>query len=146
MSQQKALELARDGMKPLDIAAFLGIEVIFLPLKAIKGVALSIGSRKFIHIDEGLSEIEQQLVCGHELGHLLLHGDSNFMFVQEHTYYYPKQEYQANYFACQLFFGEKAELYQPQIREAASSGSLEKMISNISCIIREDGEEYCICK
>lgn len=146
MSHQKALELARDGMKPLDIAVFFGIEVIFLPLKTLNGAVLSICSCIFIHINNKLSEIERQLACGHELGHLFLHGDSNFMFVQEHTYFYPKQEYQANYFACQLYLGKKAELYQPQIREAASSRSLEKMAYDISCIVREDGEEYGIYK
>lgn len=34
MQHKKALELARAGMKPIDIAAVLGISVNFLPFKA----------------------------------------------------------------------------------------------------------------
>lgn len=140
MSHQKALELARGGMNPFDIAAFLDIEVIFLPFKTLKGIAMSLGSHKFIQIDDGLTEIEQQLVCSHELAHFLLHGESNFMFILEKTYFYPKQEYQANLFACQLVLREKAELYQTQIKEAATGGNLKKMAEVISGIVCEEGE------
>lgn len=142
MSHQKALELARDGMKPIDIAAFLGIKVIFLPLKAIKGIAMSLGVHKIIQIDEGLTEIEKQLVCGHELGHFLFHTEANFMFILEKTNFYPKQEYQANLFACQLVLGEKAAVYETQVKEAAASRSLKKMVNAISYLVREEGEGY----
>jgi len=98
MSHQRALELARDGMKPFDISAFLGIGVNFLPFKNIKGIAMSLDSHKLILINEGLTELEKQLVCGHELGHFLFHEEANFMFILEKTYFYPKQEYQANLF------------------------------------------------
>lgn len=142
MSYQKVMELARGGMKPLDIAAFLGIMVVFLPFKAIKGIAMSLGTHKIIQIDDGLTEIEKQLVCGHELGHFLFHEESNFSFIVENTQYYPKQEYQANLFACQLILGEKAGVYETQIKEAASSRSLKKMVDTLSCIACEESEEY----
>jgi Zn-dependent peptidase ImmA (M78 family) len=63
----------RGGRKPLKIAADLGIRVFFIPFKGIKGIVLSLCSEKFILIDNGLTEIEQQIVCGHEIGHFLLH-------------------------------------------------------------------------
>jgi len=141
MLHQKVLELARGGMKPIDIAAFLGIEVIFLPFKTIKGIAMTLGSHKIIQIDEGLTEIEKQLVCGHELGHFLYHGEANFMFILEKTYFYPKNEYQANLFGCKLVLGEKAGLYETEIKKAASSGSLKKMAEVISYLVCEEGEE-----
>ncbi|MCL6480048.1 MAG: ImmA/IrrE family metallo-endopeptidase [Peptococcaceae bacterium] len=56
-----------------------------MPFKAIKGVALSLDSHKFILIDTGLTETEQQLVCGHKLGHFLLHPAANFLFILERT-------------------------------------------------------------
>lgn len=142
MSYKKALELARGGMKPTDIAAFLGIKVVFLPLKATKGIAMSLGKHKVIHIDDGLTEIEKQLVCGHELGHFLFHAEANFMFISEKTHFYPKQEYQANLFACQLVLGERAAEYDTLMRKAASSRRLEEMVDTLSCIVREEGEGY----
>lgn len=76
----KARELAKSGKKPLHIARELGIEVLFVPFQRIKGLALSLGSRKIIMIHNGLSEAEQQFVCGHELGHFF---GSSALLVQE---------------------------------------------------------------
>ena len=139
-SRDRVEELARGGMKPIDIAAELDIGVFLLPFKAVKGIALSLGSQKFIIIDKGLTEIEQQLVCGHEVGHFLLHGDSNFMFVLEKTFFYPKQEYQANLFAFQLMLGEKAGVYETEIKEAASCRSLEEMAEIVYSFTRDVDE------
>ncbi|MCL6559889.1 MAG: ImmA/IrrE family metallo-endopeptidase [Firmicutes bacterium] len=137
----KARELARGGTKPLDIAADLGIRVFFLPFKSIKGIALSLGSEKFILIDSGLTEIERQLVCGHEVGHILLHPGTNFLFVLENTYFYSKHEYQANRFACELMVGEKAEHYGQMISEAASSGRLDRLIEVVGQLVVGDDVE-----
>lgn len=141
MSYEQALELAGSGLKPIEIAACLGIEVLFLPFKTIKGLALALGSHKLILIDRDLTEIERQLVCGHELGHFLFHTEANFMFILEKTLFYPKQEYQANLFACQLLLGEKAGVYETEIKEAAGYRSLREMESIISCLVREDDGE-----
>ena len=137
---KKAKALARDGKKPTDIAASLGMKVMYMPLKALKGIATSLGSERFIFIDSGLTEIEQQLVCGHEIGHFLLHPDTNFLFILEKTYYYSKHEYQANRFACTLIAGEKADEYGVQIREAAASGRLDRLVEVIGRII--GGDDY----
>ncbi|WP_066633364.1 ImmA/IrrE family metallo-endopeptidase [Desulfolucanica intricata] len=124
----KARELAKSGKKPLHIARELGIEVLFVPFQRIKGLALSLGSRKIIMIHNGLSEAEQQFVCGHELGHFLLHPSTNFRFIFENTFCYSKQEYQANRFSCVLMLGEKAEEYKYVINETASAGKLEQLV------------------
>ena len=142
MSHQEALDLARGGMKPTDIAAYLDIIVEYMPFKTIRGIAMKMGSHKIIQIDEDLNEIEKQLVCGHEIGHFLLHEDTNFMFIYEKTQYYPKQEYQANLFACQLILGEKAGLYETQVKEAASGNSLKKMVDKVAYLMCEEGERY----
>jgi len=99
-----------------------------------------LGSERFIFIDSGLTEIEQQLVCGHELGHFLLHPNTNFLFILEKTYNYSKHEYQANRFACTLMVGEKVDEYSVEIREAAASGRLDRMIEVVGRII--GGDDY----
>lgn len=128
---EKAWELASGGEKPLEIAASLGIIVLQVPFKAIKGIALSLQAKKFILIDSGLTEIERQLVCGHELGHFLLHPNTNFLFILEKTGFYLKHEYQANRFACALMLGEEAERYSCEIKKAAAEGRLDRMVEII---------------
>jgi len=84
--------------------------------------------------------MEQQLVCGHEIGHFLLHPEANFLFILEKTYFYSKHEYQANLFACELALGEKAELYKCGVKEAAARGSLKEMAEVIWRLAGRDGE------
>lgn len=62
------------------------------------------------------------------------------MFILEKTYFYPKHEYQANLFGCRLILGEKAGLYETEIKEAAGSRSLKEMAEIISCLVREEDE------
>jgi Zn-dependent peptidase ImmA (M78 family) len=133
-----ARELAESGRKPLEIAADLGIKVLFVPFTKIKGIILSTCSEKYILIDNGLTEIEQQIVCGHELGHFLLHPSTNFLFILEKTGFYTKQEYQANRFACSLILGEEAEKYSCEINEAAARGRLERIVEVITRMIEGD--------
>lgn len=105
----------------------MGIKVLYVPFQKIKGLALSLGNNKMIIINDGLSEAEQEFVCGHELGHFLLHPSTNFLFILQNTFYYNKHEYQANYFSCVLQLGEKAEKYGNLISEAASSNNLQRL-------------------
>jgi len=139
MQQDKAREMARDGMKPIEIAAVFGIGVHLVPFETIKGMALSLGSHKLILINDGLTEMEQQLVCGHELGHFSLHGEHNFMFILENTLLYPKQEYQANLYGCKLLLGEKGECYETEVKAAASCRSLREMAGIIAALERGEG-------
>jgi Zn-dependent peptidase ImmA (M78 family) len=143
MLYQKALELAKGGLKPLDIAAFLGIEVLFLPFKAIEGIALSLGSHKFIQINNALTEIEQQFVCGYELAHLLLQqSESNVDSMQAQNCSYIKQQFQDNPVAGQMLLGEEAKIYHVQIKEAAASDSLKEMAEFVSTIAPEESKVY----
>ena len=128
-------ELAGGGKKPLEIAADLGIRVVFIPFKEIKGIVISFRSEKFIMIDNDLTEIEQQIVCGHEIGHFLLHPSTNFLFILEKTCLYSNQEHQANQFACALMLGEEAEKYSSEIEEAASQGRLDVLVEVVMRLI-----------
>lgn len=85
-----ARELARSGKRPLEIAAELNIKVMLLPFKGIGGIGLSLGQNRFIFLEASLSEEEQQLVCGHEMGHFFLHPETNFFFILKNTHYYSR--------------------------------------------------------
>ncbi len=80
------------------------------------------------------------MVSGHELGHFLFNEEANFMFILEKTYFYPKQEYQANLFACQLLLGEKAEVYETELKEVTACDSLKKMAEVICYLAHEEDE------
>jgi Zn-dependent peptidase ImmA (M78 family) len=91
---------------PFKIAAAKGITVLFEPL----GNILGYYSRHFriplIHINESSPKKEQEFVCGHELGHAILHPDSNTPFLKKNTYFpTEKIEIEANAFAMELLFG-----------------------------------------
>jgi len=124
---KEARTLAKSGKKPSRIVRDLGIQVLYVPFQKIKGLALSLGKNKMIIIDDGLPEAEQEFVCGHELGHFLLHPSTNFLFILHNTFYYSKHEYQANYFSCVLQLGERAEEYGSQISEAAATNNLQRL-------------------
>jgi Zn-dependent peptidase ImmA (M78 family) len=131
-------ELAGGGKKPLEIAADLGIRVLFVPFKEIKGIVFSLCSDKFILIDDDLTEIEQQIVCGHEIGHFLLHPSTNFLFILEKPGLYNKQEHQANHFACALMLGEESEKYSSEIKKAAAQGRLDRLVEVVMRLIGRD--------
>lgn len=131
--------LMKSGKKPSEIASDLGIKVLFVPFRQLKGLAMSLGNNRFIIINSGLSEAEQEFVCGHELGHFLLHPSTNFLFILQNTFFYSKQEYQANRFSCEMMLGEeKAAEYAAQISEASASGKLDQLVRLISLLDREE--------
>ena len=101
---------------PFVIAAALNITVWFLQLDAdCRGFALRTLKRKYIAINDGLSEAEQRVVCAHELGHLLLHKGLGYYFIDQKTLLRPgKYERQANQFAvCLLTQGERPDPDEP---------------------------------
>lgn len=135
-----AWELSRGGKKPFEVAAEHNIRVMLVDFSIIKGIALSLGENRFILIDAGLSDNEQQLVCGHEIGHFFMHPETNFLFILQNTCFYSKHEYQANRFACELMLGEKAAMYSEMISQAAASGRMDRMLKVINLLINEGGE------
>jgi Zn-dependent peptidase ImmA (M78 family) len=59
--------------------------------------------RRFIVIDNNLSEEWQRVVCAHELGHDRLHSGFSQFWIDEHTFFNTgKYERQANIFAIKL--------------------------------------------
>ena len=134
----KAKKLAKTDRKPIQLAKELGISLIFLPFASIAGMAISIAKEKYILINTSLSEIEQQFVCGHELGHFHLHPMTNFVFILRNTFFQSKHEYQANRFACELMLGEKTEEYKYLVSELCSRGRLDKLAEFIAFALGDE--------
>jgi Zn-dependent peptidase ImmA (M78 family) len=100
---------------PFQIAAGLDISVRYISTKRQKGFAKIILNRKFIFLNQNMSEQMQRMTCAHELGHLLLHRDvltqKKFLLEYELFDIQNDTEYEANVFAANLLIDED-ELYE----------------------------------
>jgi len=81
---------------------------MFIPLgENIKGFYLIYKRIKMIFINSSLDENTQRLVCGHELGHAVLHPNSNIILLENHTFFSKsKFECQANKFCTYLMLND----------------------------------------
>lgn len=88
---------------PFDIAKGEGIIIFHEPLGTIRGYYNKYVRQKFIHINSNLNERDQLVVCGHELGHSIIHPNANTPCFKENTFYsIDKLEKQANKFDAHL--------------------------------------------
>ncbi|MET3507077.1 ImmA/IrrE family metallo-endopeptidase [Halalkalibacter oceani] len=93
---------------PFKIAAAKGIIVLFEPLGSILGYYSKSHRTQVIHINESAAEHQQEFACGHELGHAILHPDSNTPFLDKHTLFSTERiEIEAHTFAIELIFTNK---------------------------------------
>lgn len=95
---------------PFKIAEELGIRVIFMNLKGIKGMYANIMRTRFIVIDSKLGEIEQRIVLAHEIGHDQLDRGSCFRAFSDNHYISHenhRREIGANYFSAQLLITDE---------------------------------------
>lgn len=92
---------------PFRLAKALGIIVMYENLGNILGYYSRTYRYKVIHINENSSENLQMFTCGHELGHAILHPDTNTSFLKSNTYFSTdKIEYEANRFALELLLND----------------------------------------
>lgn len=102
------LERKYQTRNPFELAKALGISVIFEDLGTINGYYNKQFRIKQIHINHNLSEHLQLLACAHELGHALLHPDSNTPFLRSCTYFsIDRMELEANKFAIDLLLSDE---------------------------------------
>lgn len=110
---------------PFEIAEQLGFLIIFAPLIDIRGFHQKIKRRHIIYLSDSLNENETLFVCAHELGHALLHGNTNRLFLDSKTYFVShKYEIAADRFAIQLLHSdtevdEVTRIYQYTIPQIA---------------------------
>ncbi|WP_425756164.1 ImmA/IrrE family metallo-endopeptidase [Ihubacter sp. rT4E-8] len=88
---------------PFEIADALNIIVIFEELGSINGYYNKQLRMKQIHINHNLEDNERLFTAAHELGHAILHPDTNTPFLRSYTYFsIDKLENEANKFAIEL--------------------------------------------
>lgn len=93
---------------PFALCRELHIKVLFMPLQGVRGFFQNIIRNRFIYIDESLAPEEQRIVCAHELGHAILHRNSNAIFMEQHTYMCVNRfENEANAFAAYLLISDE---------------------------------------
>ena len=92
---------------PFEIASCLGIAVFFEELGSINGYYNKQLRMKQIHINHNLPEHIKKYTCAHELGHALLHPDSNTPFLRNNTVFsINRLEIEADKFAVELLIPE----------------------------------------
>lgn len=108
---------------PYELADCKKIKVIKLPLGSIKGYYSKCYRQKIIHINCDIPDIEQKRTCAHELGHGILHPESNTPFLRANTLFpIGRYEREADYFAVDLLYSDDdvMEFIQYSIPEIAS--------------------------
>lgn len=71
---------------PFDICEVKRIGVVFCDLPCyVKGFYLKMDANQIVFINQELDEREARVVCGHELGHAMLHSDYNALYLHTET-------------------------------------------------------------
>lgn len=94
---------------PFEIADFLGIIVKNWDFPAeIRGIYQYEKRNRFIFLNKHLSHYEKLYVCGHELGHAILHTKINCTFLKQYTLFSTnKFENEANLFCSYLLISDE---------------------------------------
>ena len=132
--KQKANLLAKryNSRNPFEIIKNLNVILVYYPLKDVRGFYQYFQRNNIIYIDENLSENEQIMVCAHEVGHMILHKNSNALFMDTRTHFVTtKYENEANTFAAELLIPDSIILDNPGMTKsqiARLSGYNEKIM------------------
>lgn len=108
--QQLAKQLIKKyaTSNPFELAQNLSIIILYEDLGSINGYYNTAYRQKFIHINSELPEHKQRFTAAHELGHALLHPQSNTPFLRENTYFSVNRlEIAANRFAVHLLISDE---------------------------------------
>lgn len=101
------LYITYETRDPFKIAKYKNILVSHENLGTIRGYYNYCYKQKFIHVNGNLKKQELQFVCGHELGHALLHSKTNTPFYKANTLFsIDKLEIEANIFSCELLYDD----------------------------------------
>lgn len=93
---------------PYELAACKNIKVVELSLGEIKGYYSACYRQRIIHINSDISENDRMHTCAHELGHGVLHPDSNTPFLRANTLFpIGKYEKEAEHFAVDLLYSDE---------------------------------------
>ncbi|WP_456273590.1 ImmA/IrrE family metallo-endopeptidase [Bacillus sp. AK031] len=117
---------------PFTIAENMGILVVQENLGNTLGYYNKNFRIKIIHINENTSEKQKTFICSHELGHAILHPDSNTPFLKKHTFFSTDRiEVDANLFAVNLLFSNSINTDAVMITEAIEEYGVPRKLINI---------------
>mgnify|MGYP000943463876 CR=1 FL=1 len=130
---------------PFEIAGYLNIEVLFEQLGSIKGYYNKAFRQKMIHLNQDLEYEDSKRTCAHELGHVVLHPESNTPFLRADTLFpIGKYEREADYFAVDLLYSDDdmEEYLQYSAPEIASCLNLNIQLVEYRLSIMPKGRYY----
>lgn len=117
---------------PFTIAESMGIPVVQESLGSTLGYYSKNFKIKIIHINENASEKQKTFICSHELGHAVLHPDSNTPFLKNHTLFSTDRiEIEANLFAVNLLFTNSFDKETVMLPEAIGEYGVPEKLINI---------------
>lgn len=92
---------------PFELCGLLGIDVLYSDLGSVRGIYQYKFKKRMVHINCHLEPNIKRQVCAHELGHAILHKNTNTVFLDRFTYLSTeKVEIEANIFAAELLIGD----------------------------------------
>lgn len=92
---------------PFILAKYLNILILYEELGEIKGYYNKHARQKMIHLNNNLEEHELYFTCGHELGHAIMHQNTNTPFLKANTLFsVDKLEIEANQFSVDLIIDD----------------------------------------
>jgi Zn-dependent peptidase ImmA (M78 family) len=90
---------------PFELCDSLGCIVMEVQLVGVRGFYQYYDDNNIIYIDLNLSAQTKKFVCAHELGHALMHKDTNVVYLDTRTFLKTSiYERQANIFAINLIY------------------------------------------
>lgn len=114
---------------PFKIAAELGYSIIYTPLVGVRGFYQYLKRCHIIYIDSDLDDATARFVCGHELGHSLLHQGLNRIFMGTRTLFVlDRYETAADQFSVDLLFSD--EELQPFLSRSYECAAAYMGVSN----------------
>lgn len=92
---------------PFEIAEYLDLIVLNVPLNEVEGFTQKIGRQSLIYLADDLSPNQRKLVCAHELGHICMHDGLNRIYLARNTQaVLSRYEVEAQHFAVDLLFDD----------------------------------------
>ena len=93
---------------PFRLADELGFIVVSAPLVDMRGFQQRIKRQNIIYINSDLDAQQQDLVCGHEMGHHFMHRGLNRIFMNLNTQFVTQKfENEANLFSLELIYPDE---------------------------------------
>lgn len=114
---------------PFRIAEELGYTIIYTPLVGVRGFYQYLKRCHIIYLDSELDEATARFVCGHELGHSLMHQGLNRIFMDTRTFIVTgRYETEANQFSVDLIYSD--EELQPFLSRSYECAATYMRVSN----------------